>query len=216
MEYIIIISLFFAHLINKSLCVFCDREKKNLYNTFFIYIITVVLSVLIYLKFGISVECVQYMVLIPFLIIISIVDYYTIYVYDITIVSGIIVQGIIFLVFFNIVQFDYINHIFGLLIGFIIPYIIAKLTKGLGYGDVGLYSLCCFALGNNYGFYVIVLSFILAFLFFIILYITKIFKDVDIIKQIPFTPFISLSTILIIFTEYNIFNFYYSLLYKFI
>ncbi|EGT4735555.1 prepilin peptidase, partial [Clostridioides difficile] len=31
MEYIIIISLFFAHLINKSLCVFCDREKKNLY-----------------------------------------------------------------------------------------------------------------------------------------------------------------------------------------
>lgn len=74
----------------------CDREKKNLYNTFFIYIITVVLSVLIYLKFGISVECVQYMVLIPFLIIISIVDYYTIYVYDITIVSGIIVQGIIF------------------------------------------------------------------------------------------------------------------------
>ncbi len=104
------------------------------------------------------------MVLIPFLIIISIVDYYTIYVYDITIVSGIIVQGIIF-GFFNIAQFDYINHIFGLLIGFIIPYIIAKLTKGLGYGDVGLYSLCCFALGNNYGFYVIVLSFILAFLF---------------------------------------------------
>ncbi|TQW47534.1 prepilin peptidase, partial [Clostridioides difficile] len=45
---------------------------------------------------------------------------------------------------------------------------------------------------------------------------TKIFKDVDIRKQIPFTPFISLSTILIIFTEYNIFNFYYNLLYKFI
>lgn len=216
MEYIIIISLFFAHLINKSLDIFCARGKKNLYNMFFIYIITVVLSVLIYLKFGISVECVQYMVLIPFLIIISIIDYYTIYVYDITIVSGIIVQGIIFLVFCNIVKFDYINHIIGLAIGFVIPYIIAKLTKGLGYGDVGLYSLCCFALGNNYGFYVIVLSFILAFLFFAVLYITKIFKGISIKRQIPFTPFISLSTIIIIFTEYNIFDFYYSLLYKFI
>lgn len=216
MEYIIIISLFFAYLINKSLYILCDGVKKNLYNMLFIYIITVVLSVLIYLKFGISAECVQYIVLIPFLIIISIIDYYTIYVYDITIVSGIIVQGVIFLIFCNIVQIDYISHIFGLAIGFIIPYIIAKFTKGLGYGDVGLYSLCCFALGNNYGFYVIVLSFILSFLFFVILYGIKIFKNINIKKQIPFTPFISLATIIIIFTEYNIFDFYYSLLYKFL
>ncbi|WP_290453085.1 prepilin peptidase [Romboutsia ilealis] len=159
--------------------------------------------VLTYQKYGITQQSVKYLSLIPFIIIISIIDYHTTYIYDITILSGIIIQCGIFLI-----SPDIKTYITALLVGIIIPYILAKITKGLGEGDIGLYGLCCFALGKNYSIYLIFLSFILASIYCVYILLTK----GDKIRKIPFAPFISLATILIILTNFDILNFWFNII----
>ena len=87
-----------------------------------------------------------------------------------------------------------------MLVGIIIPYILAKITKGLGEGDIGLYGLCCFVLGEKLFNILIFLSFILASIYCMYILLTK----SDKIRKIPFAPFISLATILIILTNFDI------------
>ena len=101
-----------------------------------------------------------------------------------------------------------LNKIPLLLVGIIIPYILAKVTKGLGEGDIGLYGLCCFVLGKNYSIYLIFLSFILASIYCMYILLTK----SDKIRKIPFAPFISLATILIILTNFDILNFWFNII----
>lgn len=201
MIYIIITSIISAYIINKYLYKICDEISKTNKNTILIYTTILLTSTLIYYKYGITTESLKYLALIPFIIIISIIDYHTNYIYDITILSGIMIQGAIFLVTLKL-ENNPISHITALALGCLVPYIIAKLTKGLGSGDIGVYSLCCFVLGHNYALYLISLSFVLACAYCI--YVLTIKSD-KIIK-IPFAPFISMATILIILTNYDILN----------
>lgn len=64
----------------------------------FLYVIIPIIIYMLYVKLGLSKEFIMYSILIGFLIVISIVDYYTMYIYDITTISGIIVQGFIILI----------------------------------------------------------------------------------------------------------------------
>lgn len=201
MIYIIITSIISAYIINKYLYKICDEIAKTNKNTILIYTTILLTSTLIYYKYGITAESLKYLLLIPFIIIISIIDYHTNYIYDITILSGIIIQGVIFLVTLKL-ENSSISHITALALGFAIPYVIAKITKGLGSGDIGVYSLCCFVLGHNYTLYLISLSFVLACAYCIYVLVIKNNK----IAKIPFAPFISMATILIILTNYDILN----------
>ena len=94
------------------------------------------------------------MILIPFLVIISIIDFRTTYVYDITILSGIIMQSVILLLSKEL-NIGLMSHIKGLVIGIIISFLLAKVTKSLGDGDVLFYGLCSFVLGQEYTLYMI-------------------------------------------------------------
>lgn len=199
MIYIIINSIIFAYIANRYMYKICDEIKKVSINTVLIYTIILSISVLIYQKYGITIESLKYIALLPFITIISIIDYHTNYIYDITILSGIIIQGIIFIITSKL-DTNATSHIVALILGFLMPYILVKITNGLGSGDIGLYSLCCFVLGHNYTFYLIILSFILACVYCIY---SLLIKNDKIIK-IPFAPFISMSTILIILTNYDI------------
>ncbi|MGL6104672.1 prepilin peptidase [Romboutsia sp.] len=200
MIYIIITSIISAYIINKYLYKICDEISKTNLNTILIYTTILLTSLLIYYKYGITTESLKYLALIPFIILISIIDYHTNYIYDITVLSGIIIQGAIFLATLKL-ENNAISHITSLTLGFLIPYILAK-TKGLGTGDTGVYSLCCFTLGHNYTLYLISLSFILACAYCIYVLVIK----SDKIVKIPFAPFISMATILIILTNYDILN----------
>lgn len=157
--------------------------------------------------YGFTTESIKYLFLIPFIIIISIIDYNTKYIYDITILSGIIIQAIIFIATIN-TDLNANSHLIGFITGISISYMIAKITKGLGSGDIGVYGLCCFVLGHNYSIYMISLSFLLASIY--CLYIIFIKKNKQ--REIPFAPFISLATILIIFTNYDILNIYFDII----
>lgn len=203
MIYIILIAIVISYICNNQIYKICDELPKTQSNTIIIYIIMILSMVLTYQKYGITQQSVKYLSLIPFIIIISIIDYHTTYIYDITILSGIIIQCGIFLI-----SPDIKTYITALLVGIIIPYILAKITKGLGEGDIGLYGLCCFALGKNYSIYLIFLSFILASIYCVYILLTK----GDKIRKIPFAPFISLATILIILTNFDILNFWFNII----
>ena len=198
MIYIILVSIIISYICNKQIYKICDELNKSKFNTIIIYISIILSMVLIYIKYGITSQSIKYLSLIPFIIIISIIDYHTTYIYDITVVSGILIQGLIFFI-----QPDE-KYLLAFFIGIIVPYILAKITKGLGDGDIGLFGLCCFALGKNYSLYLIVLSFILASVYCVYILLAK----SDKIRKIPFAPFISLAAVLIILTNFDILNFW--------
>jgi len=207
MIYILIISIIISHICSKQLYKICDELNKNKVNTIVIYLTTISSMILIYYKYGLSAESLKYISLIPFIIIISIIDYHTTYIYDITVLNGIIIQGAIFLITIN-TETNTASHLLALIIGFVIPYILAIITKGLGKGDIGVYSLCCFALGHNYAMYLIALSFVLASIYCVYILLVK----SDKIRKIPFAPFISLATITIILTNYDILKIYFDII----
>ena len=210
MIYILISSILLAYCSNKYL----SNKRKEIgqitYNTPVIYFIIISLSMLIYLKYGLTIDSLKYIFLLPFLIVISIIDYKTTFIYDITIISGIIIQGIILAGSINI-EDTFKSHINALIIGFIASFILARITKGLGDGDIGLISLCSFVLGHNNALFLIGLSFMIAFIYCIYIIIIK-SKSTK--SKIPFGPFISLATILIMLTEKNILTIYFDIIEK--
>ena len=203
MIYIILIAIIISYICDKQIYKICDELRKTKSNTIIIYTLMILSMVLIYQKYGITPQSIKYLSLIPFIIIISIIDYHTTYIYDISIISGILIQVIIFLI-----KPDIKKYLLAFIIGIIVPYILAKTTKGLGEGDIGLYGLCCFALGKNYSLYLIALSFILASIYCVYILLRK----SDKIRKIPFAPFISLATVLIILTNFDILNFWFDII----
>lgn len=198
---ITILSIIIAYICNKYIYTICDEIKKTNLNTIIVYTVTILSTNLIYYRYGITSESINYIALVPIIITISIIDYHTTYIYDITILNGIIIQGIIFIITIRF-ESDYMSHIVALGTGFLISYILAKTTKGLGEGDIGLFSLCCFTLGHSYSIYLIVISCIICSFYCVFLFIIK----SDKIRKIPFAPFISLATILLMIINYDILN----------
>lgn len=198
-----------SQITSKQLYKICDEINKDNKNTILIYISTVLSISLIYYKYDLTVESIKYMSLIPFIIIISIIDYYTTNIYDITIFNGIIIQGIIFLFTINL-ETNTISHIIALITGFIVSYILSIKTKALGQGDIGVYCLCCFVVGHNFAIILILLSFLLACPYSMYIILSK----GDKIRKIPFAPFISLSTITIIMINNDILNIYFDIISK--
>ena len=173
---------------------------RNNKNKVFLYFIIPIIIFMLYVKLGLNREFIMYSILICFLIVISVVDYYTMYIYDITIISGIIIQGIILL----LTKDNIIYHIIGLAFGFIIPYIMVKLTKGVGSGDIGVYTLCCFCIGIEKSVYMIPISFIIGSIYGVYLLL---FKKKSKNSYMPFAPCIFLATTFVILSQQNfIFN----------
>lgn len=205
---ILIIFIILSYISEKIIYRLDNSMDKNLNNKILIFLPNMIIPILIYTKYELSMQTVSYMLLIPFLTIVSIIDFRTTYVYDITILSGIIMQSVIFLLNKEL-NVNSISHIKGLFIGIILSYILAKVTKSLGDGDIGFYGLCAFVLGDKYCLYMIFLSFMLASIYggYVLLR-----KQKSIKSSIPFTPFISLATILIILTQKDIINLYFDIL----
>ncbi|MBC6695364.1 prepilin peptidase [Terrisporobacter mayombei] len=205
---ILIIFMVLSYISEKIIYKLDNCMDKNLTNKILIFLPNMIIPILIYTKYDISVQAISYMVLIPFLILISIIDYRTTYVYDITTLSGIIMQSVIF-IFSTELKSNSISHLKGLLIGIVLSYIISKITKSLGEGDVGFYGLCCFVIGKEYVLFMMYLSIVFASIYGLYIIITK---RCSIKSSIPFTPFISLATVTVILTQKDIMNLYFDIL----
>ena len=205
---IVIIFMILSYISEKIIYKLDNCINKNLTNKILIFLPNMIIPILIYTKYELTMQTISYMLLIPFLTMISIVDFRTTYVYDITILSGIIMQSVIFLFNKNL-NITSMGHIKGLFIAIVLSYILAKVTKSLGDGDIGFYGLCAFVLGDQYCLYMIFLSFMVSSIYggYVLLR-----KQKSIKSSIPFTPFISLATILIILTQKDIINLYFYIL----
>ena len=205
---IVIIFMILSYISERIVYRLDNYMDKNLTNKILIFLPNMIIPILIYTKYELSIQSISYMALIPFLTMVSIIDLRTTYVYDITILSGIIMQSVIFLLDKQLIRGS-MSNIKGLFIGMILSYILAKATKSLGDGDIGFYGLCAFVLGQEYSLYMIFLSFMLASIYggYILLRKKKSIKS-----SIPFTPFISLATILIILTQKDIINLYFDII----
>lgn len=207
---ILIVFIILSFLSEKIIYKLDNSLDKNLINKVLIFLPNMIIPILIYNKYETSMQTLSYMMLVPFLIIISIMDFRTIYVYDIVILSGIIMQSVILLLSKEL-RMGLMGNIKGLCIGAILSYFLAKITKSLGDGDILFYGLCAFVLGEKYCLYLIFLSFIVGSIYGIFILLTR---KKSIKSEIPFTPFISLATILIILTQDNIINLYFDILSK--
>ena len=205
---ILIVFIILSFLSEKIIYKLDNSLDKNLINKVLIFLPNMIIPILIYNKYETSMQTLSYMMLVPFLIIISIMDFRTIYVYDIVILSGIIMQSVILLLSKEL-RMGLMGNIKGLCIGAILSYFLAKITKSLGDGDILFYGLCAFVLGEKYCLYLIFLSFIIGSIYGIFILLTR---KKSIKSEIPFTPFISLATILIILTQDNIINLYFDIL----
>ena len=210
MIYLTIVTIFtvLSYILEKIIYKLDSSIDKNFINKILIFLPNMIIPILIYTKYGLTIQTISYMILIPFLTIVSIIDFRTTYVYDITILSGIIMQSVIFLLDKEMYTRS-ISHIKGLFIGILISYILSKITKSLGGGDITFYGLCAFVIGHNYVIYMIFLSFMIGSIYGLYLILIK---RRAIKSSIPFTPFISLATVLIILTEKDIINLYFDIL----
>ena len=94
---ILIVFIILSFLSEKIIYKLDNSLDKNLINKVLIFLPNMIIPILIYNKYETSMQTLSYMMLVPFLIIISIMDFRTIYVYDIVILSGIIMQSVILL-----------------------------------------------------------------------------------------------------------------------
>ena len=206
---IIVIFLIVSYIETKLIYIICKDIKPCLSNTIIIYLSSIIISLLIYNKYEITKDSISYFFLIPFIILISIIDFRTSFVYDITVVSGIIIQSIVFI----LMKRPYIcllDHLGGLIIGLLLSFLICKTTKAIAEGDIGFYGLCCFVLGAKHSLNVFVLSFFITSLFGILIILKQ--RKFNLKTRIPFTPFISIATILIILTQCDIIKIYFEII----
>lgn len=208
---IFIIYLAISYIQSKLIYIICKDLDYNLSNTIVIYLVGIIIPLIIYNKYKVEVYCINYLILIPFLITISLIDFRTHFVYDITVVSGIIIQSIIFILE-EISYKNFFEHIEGLFLGLVLSFLMCKLTKAIGEGDIGFYGLCCFTVGIEHSLNIFVLSFLITSIFGICILIKN--KKIGTKTIVPFTPFISLATIFIMLTDCNIIKVYFEILYN--
>lgn len=103
--------------------------------------------VLIYLNFGFSLELFKYCLLASLLIVIGFIDFETKFVYNSTIIFGVL-SGIIFLILEWVITKNIpLDKIVGAILGFLIIWLIVVLTHGMGEGDIDISLICGLFLG---------------------------------------------------------------------
>ena len=206
---LMVIFLIVSYVENKLIYIICKEIKPSLSNTIIIYSTSIIISLLIYNKYEITTNSISYFLLVPFIVLISIIDFRTSFVYDIMVVSGIIIQSVVFILM-KIPYVCLLDHLGGLVIGILLSFLICKITKAIGEGDIGFYGLCCFVLGAEHSLNVFVLSFFITSLVGIFIILKQ--RKLNLNLRIPFTPFISMATILIMLTQYDIIKIFFEII----
>ena len=169
-------------------------------------LINAILFVLLYKKFGLSLEFLSNIVLFSFLIVIAFIDLEYQLIFDITSFPLI---GIGFIFSLILPGWSLINSLIGMLVGAVTLLIVGYLSivffkkEGMGLGDVKLAA----GIGTFLGWKGVLLTLILSFfLGAIIGGILILLHKKKMSGYIPFGPFIALSNILVVFFNEKMFN----------
>ena len=171
---------------------------------------TAILFLLTYFQYGISIYLVRYLILIPFLIVIAMIDYDTMEVYTTTtwiaIAMGIVLLGVNFYLGEPVATYIYGGLLGAGTITFII--LLSKLilgTEGMGWGDAEICGLCGLFLGFKLTLMMMFFSFIIGGV--IGVYLLS-FKKKNGRSEMPFGPSIIMATFLMMIWGEKILNWY--------
>ncbi|KGM94539.1 peptidase A24 [Clostridium novyi A str. 4552] len=191
-----------SYVILKGQCRYCNEKisiKSPLMELF-----TGIMFLGLYLKFGITLELIKYLILFSFLIVIGGIDCNTTDVYFSTTSAGIGI-GALFLAANWYFKLPIKTYFIGAIIGGIFILLIAVLTGGMGFGDVEICILSGIYIGTKLTILMLFLSFILGGAVGAILIISKKKSRKD---YIPFGPYISIATMISVLFGEKIINWY--------
>ncbi|WP_461206959.1 prepilin peptidase [Clostridium sp. DL1XJH146] len=189
-------------IILRGKCRYCGEKISVKYPL--IELFTGILFMLIFIKYGYSVDTLKYLILACFLIVIGFIDFNTTDVYLVTTLPAFII-GVLFtgVHFFNdqLITTYYIGAFFGYaIIAFII-----LVTKGMGWGDAEILGVCGIFLGLKATILTFFLSVVLGAIIGVILIATKVKGRKD---YIPFGPYIALAAFVSMFLGNELINWY--------
>lgn len=172
----------------------CRRCKEKISIRYpLVEILNACLYLLIYLKYGLTLDFFKFCLFVSLLIVIGFIDFETKYVYNSTVIFG-IVSGIIFNILMWIETKAILwNYIVGTFIGFGVIYLIVILTHGMGEGDIDIALICGLFLGIEG---IIVTLFIAIILGGIIAGLILIFKIKDKKAEIAFGPYLAIGGVI--------------------
>ena len=173
-------------------------------------LVTAILFLLTYFQYGINIYLLKYLLLIPFLIVIAMIDYDTMEVYTATTLLAVAV-GIILLGVNIYLREPIASYIYGALLGagtITTIILLSKLiigTEGMGWGDAEICGLCGLFLGFKLTLLMLFFSFIIGGV--IGVYLLK-FKKKNGRSEMPFGPSIIMSAFLMMIWGDRILNWY--------
>ncbi|HEY8892644.1 MAG TPA: prepilin peptidase [Clostridium sp.] len=175
---------------------------------------TAILFLLTYFQYGISIDLMRFLILIPFLVVIAMIDYDTMDVYTATtwlaIGVGFVLLGVNFYLGQPVATYIYGGALGAGIITFII--LLSRLiikTNGMGWGDAEICGLCGLFLGFKLTFVMMFFSFIIGGV--IGVYLLR-FKKKSGRSEMPFGPSIIMAAFLIIICGDRILNWYLNLI----
>lgn len=195
-----------SFLIQKGKCRYCGEKISPQYPA--IELLNAIIYLIIYIKFGFTLEFFFYSIIFSILIIIANIDLQHMIIPDILIALILGTAAIYKLIsYFKYGEsLDLLNSIGGLLLSSLLFIVIIIISKGgMGGGDVKLIGSLGFIIGIKNIFLTIFLSFILGAIISIVLLILKIKGKKD---PIPFGPFIILSFFTIVFLGEQLISWY--------
>ncbi len=178
--------------------------KKSRVKVLLINIVTILSISFIFYKFKMSIYFFYYIVFFTILMLVILIDMDTY-----TIPNKIILFGIIFSVSFNLFYGNIFESIFGGLVSFFnifsIVILVEKFIKkeAMGRGDIKLFSMIGLFFGYEKTFIVINLSMHTCLFYFFITNMISFINKKDYKTILPFGPFISISSILVMFLSFN-------------
>ena len=189
----IVLSIIITSIVQKVVKVFIEEEDYRKINikklTIFLIISTFAYINSILKIYPNNLDRINYFIFFVLAIIISLIDYYTMYVYDILVFSGIIIQSVVKIVNGNVEIL--VDSVLAGLLCALVSYLIVKATNMMGTGDIGVYALCAMTIGFESSLSLIPGSFLVSAIFLIIRLICG-NRD----KKIAFAPYIIIAAIL--------------------
>ncbi|AGY76850.1 MULTISPECIES: prepilin peptidase [Clostridium] len=192
-----------SYVILRGKCRNCREKISKKYPI--VEFITGLLYLMLYIKFGISIDIVKYVVFISILIVIGIIDFDTTDIYFKTTIVGLI-SAFVFLGIYYYNGLPIRTYIYGGIAGGGLLVLIILITKGgMGWGDAEICLICGLFLGLKFTFVMLFLSFIIGAIIGVILILSgkKSKKD-----YIPFGPFITAASVITVFCGQNILSWY--------
>lgn len=181
----------FSYICLGGRCRYCSEKISKRYPI--IEGVNGILYLLICFKFGLTIIALKYCILASILIVISMIDYDTQFVFTSTTVFGGI-TGIIFIIIQAVVYKNGIADLFlGGLIGFASIGLIVFFTKGMGEGDMEIAAVCGLFLGIKSILLGLFLAIIIGGLIGLIILVLKLKKAKE---KIAFGPFIAAGSLI--------------------